>query len=92
MLCVGSQVRGLGLGAELTRLTIEAARDQGCQFFFVLATSVYSQRIYSNHFACETMLKIMYDEYKDKYGNPVVDEPGEHTHAETMKKRLIQNY
>ena len=76
----------------MTRLTIEAARDQGCQFFFVLSTSVYSQKIYAVDFGCESMIRLNYNEYKDRNGNPVVDDPGLHTHAETMKKRLIQNY
>lgn len=92
LLSVSPKIRGLGLGAELTHMAIEAARDQGCQFFFTVATSIYSQKIYAEHFGCEPMKRLVYKEYKNKYGNPVVQDPGEHTHVETMKKRLIQDY
>ena len=44
--CVSPKARGLGLGKELIRRTNNLAKDKGCSYVYILATSLYSQKIF----------------------------------------------
>ena len=75
------------LGQELTQRSIDLAKDNNCSYYYVLATGIYSQKIYKD-LGFNSLKKIMYSAALDHFGNVIVDQAGEHTHLETLAKLL----
>ena len=81
-------VTRVGLGTELTRRSIEAAKSYGCGHYVACATGRHSQRIFQK-LGFSIGRTVDYKEEKDKFGNLVVWDHREHTHAETVVKTLL---
>ena len=77
--CVSDKARGLGLGTELVKRGYDIARINGCGYTYVLASSIYSQRIFHKLGQCRVLHELSYDDYKyDKKGRPFLLDPQEH--------------
>jgi len=77
--CVSAKARGLGLGTELVKRGYDLARRNGCGYTYVLASSIYSQRIFHKLGQCRVLHEVSYDDYKyDKKGRPFLFDPQEH--------------
>ena len=77
--CVSSKARGLGLGTELVKRGYEIAKNSGCGYTYILASSIYSQRIFHKLGDCNVLHEGKYEDYKyDKRGRPFLIEPREH--------------
>ena len=82
-----SDARGYKLGGEMARISTEIATKEGCDYYFSWPTGNYSQKI-RERLGFSTLRRMKYTDYKDKYGNLVVTEPGEHVESRLMYKKL----
>ena len=77
--CVSSKARGLGLGTELIKRGYEIAKKAGCGYTYILASSIYSQKIFHKLGNCKVLHEVKYEDYKyDKRGRPFLVDPREH--------------
>ena len=77
--CVSSKARGLGLGTELIKRGYEIAKNAGCGYTYILASSIYSQKIFHKLGNCKVLHEVKYEDYKyDKRGRPFLVDPREH--------------
>ena len=78
-LSVSAEVRGKGLGAELLRRGYKIAKESGCKYTYVLATSLYSQRIFQKLGGVRVLHEARYENYRfDKRGRPFLVDTGVH--------------
>ena len=80
---VSPKARGLGLGKELIQQTMALGRDKGCTLVYVLATSIYSQRIFS-YFKFDIVNEFEYDEFKNENGEIFFKDMREHKTAQIV--------
>ena len=80
---VSPKARGLGIGKELIQQTMTLARDKGCTLVYILATSIYSQRIFAN-LKFDILNEFEYDEFKDENGKIFFKDMREHTTAQLV--------
>ena len=79
LVCVSKKARGAGLGTELAERGYEIAKKAGCGYTYVLATSIYSQKIFHKHENWKLLHEVKYEDYKyDKKGRPFLIDPQEH--------------
>ena len=57
------------------------ARDKGCTLVYILATSIYSQRIFAN-LKFDILNEFEYDEFKDENGEIFFKDMREHKTAQ----------
>ena len=77
--CVSDKARGCGLGTELVKRGYEIAKKAGCLYTYVLASSMYSQKIFHKLGNCNVLHEVKYEDYKyDKKGRPFLSDPQEH--------------
>ena len=80
IVCVSSKARGLGLGTELVKRGYDIAKKPACGYTYILASSMYSQKIFHNLGDCNVLHEIKYEDYKyDKKRRPFLIDPREHT-------------
>eukprot|EP00095_Tigriopus_kingsejongensis_P005087 maker-scaffold159_size295958-snap-gene-1.32 protein:Tk05087 transcript:maker-scaffold159_size295958-snap-gene-1.32-mRNA-1 annotation:"dopamine n-acetyltransferase" len=91
LLCVAESARGRGLGRQLVKRSLDMAQANLCEFYFLCATGIYSQSIYQS-LGFQVMKCAKYVDHRDRYGRQVIDDPGEHTHAQTMSKALYSTH
>ena len=78
-LVVSSTTRGIGLGAELLKRGYKLAKDAGCRYTYVLATSMYSQNIFHKLGNVKVLHEVKYEDYKyDKRGRAFLLDTGVH--------------
>ena len=85
---VGREGRGLGLGSQMFRQSIEHAKEQGCSHMYVLATGKVSQRIVQNH-GFYLINEKDYESYKDKQGQVIIKHDT-HTSAQVVALKFIE--
>ena len=66
-LTVSSEARGLGLGKELIRQTLDLAKNRDCSHVYIGASSLYSQRIFKD-FNFVILHEVAYDDFLDRDG------------------------
>ena len=77
--CVSDKARGLGLGTELVRRGYDIAKKAECAYTYILASSMYSQKIFHKLGNCDVLHEVKYEDYKyDKKGRPFLIDPREH--------------
>ena len=77
--CVSGKARGMRLGTELVKRGYELAKKAGCGYTYILASSIYSQKIFHNLGDCQVLHEVKYEDYKyDKRGRPFLIDPREH--------------
>ena len=82
--CVGREARGQRLGTELVKRAHKLAEAAGCGHTYILATSIYSQKIFKN-LGYKVLHEEMYDPLKtDQRGRPFLDNVGEHTSLQVV--------
>ncbi len=82
--------RGLGLGRELLRLSMEVAAALGCESYFSAVSNIYSQRIFSDS-GFVVMRQLDYSDFvdeKDRSRN-LLGDMGEHNALKTVSFKLI---
>ena len=78
-LTVSKKARGMGLGAEMAKRGYGIAAKNGCDYTYVLASSLYSQRIFHKLGNATILQEFNYEDYKyDKKGRPFITDPKEH--------------
>ena len=78
-LSVSNEMRGQGLGRELVKRAYKIAQDAGCKYTYVLATSIYSQKIFHKLDNTTVLHEVQYEDYEyDKDGRPFLLNYGEH--------------
>ena len=88
VLCVGRAARGMGLGKEMVKKSMEVAKDKfGCEAYFACLTGIYSQGIYAK-LGFTTMREVVYEEYRDRNGDAVINDAREHKLCRTVYKML----
>ena len=84
-ICVASKARGLGLGSELVKRGYDIAKKHGCQYTYILASSLYSQIIFHKLGNCSVLHEVKYEDYKyDKRGREYIIDPREHKVAQVL--------
>ena len=79
LVTVSKKARGAGLGTELAERGYEIAKKTGCGYTYVLATSIYSQKIFHKYENWKLLHEVKYEDYKyDKKGRPFLIDPQEH--------------
>jgi len=79
LVCVSKKARGAGLGTELIQRGYDMARKAGCGYTYILASSLYSQKIFHKLGNLKVLHEIKYEDYKyDKKGRPFLIDPQEH--------------
>ena len=86
--CVSPKARGLGLGKELIRCTNILAKDKGCSHVYILATSLYSQKIFQS-LKFQVHSERDYDTYKNKDGSNFFKDMGVHKSAQLVVFDLL---
>jgi N-acetylglutamate synthase-like GNAT family acetyltransferase len=77
--CVSPKARGCGLGSELVKRGYHIAKQTGCGYTYVFASSLYSQRIFHKLGNCKVLHEAQYEDYKyDRKGRPFLIDPQEH--------------
>ena len=77
--CVSNKARGCGLGTELVKRGYEIAKNEGCGYTYILASSLYSQKIFHKLGNLQVLHEIKFEDYKyDKKGRPFLIDPREH--------------
>ena len=71
----------------MARLSTDIAKKEGCDYYFSWPSSNYSQKI-RERLGFSTLSRIKYADFKDKYGNQVINEAGEHIESRVMYKKL----
>ena len=71
--CVKREIRVKGLGSKLVQKSIEYAKELGCSHMYVMATGIYSQKIFQNH-NFNLINKKEYANYKDNSGNVIIND------------------
>ena len=57
----------------------EIAKKAGCGYTYILASSIYSQKIFHKLGNCKVLHEVEYEDYKyDKRGRPFLVDPREH--------------
>ena len=82
-LTVSPKARGLGLGKELIQQTMTMAMDKGCTLVYLLATSIYSQRIFAN-LKFDILNEFEYDKFKAENGEIFFKDMREHKTAQLV--------
>ena len=78
LLCVGREARGKGLGLELIKRGHKLAIQGGCSDTFVMATGMFSQRIFQK-LGYTVLHEVKYaDCEKDHKGRPFLNDYGDH--------------
>ena len=78
-LCISDNARGMGLGTGLVRRGYDIAVKACCDYTYVLATSLYSQRIFHKLGNVTILNEVSYEDYKyDRKGRPFLGDPREH--------------
>ena len=89
MLCVAKDHRGIGLGREMVMQSMDVARDMmGCEAYFAVVSSIYSQKIYSD-LGFETLVELKYEDFRDKYGKVLIKDGREHTLVRSVYKKFV---
>ena len=65
---VAPKARGMGLGKELIRRSMDLAHKRGCSHVYILATSIYSQRIFRD-FKFTILQEMPYEDFLDRDGH-----------------------
>ena len=77
--CVSAKSRGLGLGSELVRRGYSIAKQSGCDYTYILASSMYSQNKFHKLGNCQILHQAKYKDYRfDKHGRPFLINTKEH--------------
>jgi len=87
ILCVASSQRGMKLGTVMMMQSMEIAREKECEGYFAGLSGIYSQKIYKD-LGFSWMKELVYADFKDKSGNIIVDDAGEHKSLVTGYKKL----
>ncbi len=78
ILAVSKKARGLGLGKEMLRKSMEVAKAANCEAYFSGLSSIYSQKIYKD-LGFTVFREMSYKDVKSKSGKPLLNDTGEHT-------------
>ena len=62
--CVSATGRGLGLGSELVRRGYKIAKQNGCDYTYILASSMYSQNKLHKLGNCQILHQARYKDYR----------------------------
>ena len=82
--CVGRKARRKGLGMELIKRGHKLAERAGCRQTYVMATSIYSQKIFSK-LGYKILHEVQYSDHeKDRRGRPFLDNVGEHVSIQIL--------
>ena len=74
-------------GRELVIRSMDLAKEKGCGFAYLLATGIYSQKIFSE-LQYEILAEVEYKDFVDKKGQVVVDLTEEHLSAQLLAYNL----
>ena len=88
ILSVSRSHRGMKLGTALTLRSMELAKDKGCDCYFAILTSNYSQRIY-NGLGFTQLRECAYAKIRDRNGKEVLSDVGEHKSMICAYKKLL---
>ena len=88
---VGAKSRGMGLGNELIKRTMDLAKNQGCSHVYVMATGIYSQRIFKN-LNFQILREMAYDDFLDRDGKtPFFKNMNEHKTCQIILYEFLNN-
>lgn len=82
-LTISSEARGLGLGKELLKRSMDMARNLHCSHMYVLATSCYSQAIFKK-LNFDILTQVEYEKFMDSNGTPFFQDMREHVFCEIV--------
>jgi GNAT superfamily N-acetyltransferase len=89
---VGPKVRGMGLGKELLKRSMDLAKSKECSHVYIMATSIYSQRIFSS-MGYRVIHETLYSDFKDRDGvSEFFKDMGEHKSAQIVLFDLSTPY
>ncbi len=84
---VSKKARGLGLGKEMIKMSIEIGRQLGCELYFACVSGIYSQKIFRD-LDFTLMKEITYEDVKDRRGKTILNDTREHKKCQTVYLRL----
>ena len=87
ILCSSKNARGLGLGKELVIRSMELANKNGCEYMYILATGMYSSRIFAD-LEFSVLKEMLYEDIKDGKGRLVFNDTREHKKMQVIYKKL----
>ncbi len=82
VLGVAKEMRGLGMGKELLRMSMDLAREAGCQAYFSCVSGIYSSKIYED-MKFTFLRESLYADVKDQKGRIIMNDTREHTKSQT---------
>jgi len=85
--CVSSENRVKGLGTELIRQSMQVARERGCKAMYLMATGMYSQRIFQK-LDFRILNEYNYEDLKYDNGEIIIWDSREHTKGQIVCKEL----
>jgi len=86
-ICTSRQIRSRGLGTRLVAASMELAKENGCEYMYVLVTGNYSAKIFDKlGFSVEN--ELVYDEFRDENGELILKDVREHIKAQVRLKKL----
>ncbi len=88
LLCVSQKVRGLGLGRELVRLSVDLARKRDSEAYFAIVSGVYSQKIYKD-LGFALLREMAYEDMRDNAGRTLLNDTREHKKAQIAYYKLF---
>jgi hypothetical protein len=62
---------------------MDIAREKGCGYMYLLATGIYSQKIFRD-LRFDLINEVHYNTYLDKNGQPIIDGTEEHLSAQVF--------
>ena len=90
--CVSAKSRGLGLGSELVRRGYTIAKQYGCDYTYILASSMYSQHKFHKLGNCQILHQVRYKDYRfDKHGRPFLINTNEHKVIQVVAIRHLKD-
>lgn len=87
ILGVRRKERGLGLGREMLRRSMEVARRQGCEVYYAGASGTYSQKVFRD-LGFSVLREVAYADMRDGKGRELLSDVGEHSTAQFMYFRF----
>lgn len=84
---MSEKARGLGLGKEMVRMSIEIGRQLGCEIYSACVSGIYSQKIFRD-LGFTVTKELIYEDVKDKSGRTLLNDTREHKKAQMVYLKL----